>query len=105
MKGGSLPEGIEIFPKHDRLKSGEFGNAIRGPLGVHRGAARRYWFYGADYELEKQMAYLKHVPKVSAAQLEVLIAGKAIPPELEGRKPQPEVTRMRSRNGSGGEFR
>ncbi len=79
VKGGSLPEGIEIFPKHDRLKPAEFGNAIRGPLGIHRGADRRYWFYGADYELEKQMGYLKQVPKVSGAQLESLIAGKAVP--------------------------
>jgi len=28
-----LAEGIEIFPKHDELRKGEFGNAIRGPLG------------------------------------------------------------------------
>ncbi len=105
VKGGSLPEGIEIFPKHDRLKPGEFGNAIRGPLGVHRGANRRYWFYGADYEVEKQMAYLKQVPKVSGAQLEALIAGKAIPPELEGRKLQPDATRTQSGSGNGREFR
>jgi hypothetical protein len=50
IKGNGLPEGIEIFPKHDELKSGEFENAIRGPLGIHRRANRRYWFYGADYE-------------------------------------------------------
>ena len=43
-----LAEGIEVFPKHNQLQEGEFGNAIRGPLGVHRGANRRYWFYGAD---------------------------------------------------------
>ena len=56
IKGSGLTEGIEIFPKHDELREGEFGNAIRGPLGIHRGANRRYWFYGADYDLEKQMA-------------------------------------------------
>jgi hypothetical protein len=103
--GGSLPEGIEIFPKHDRLKPGEFGNAIRGPLGIHRGADRPYWFYGADYELEKQMAYLNQVPKVPGTQLEALIAGKVIPPELMGPKVQPEVTRKHTGNGSGREFR
>src|ERR1017187_3450217 len=37
-------EGIEIFPKHDALKPGRYGNAIRGPLGIHRGAAQRFWF-------------------------------------------------------------
>jgi len=105
VKGSSLPEGIEIFPKHDRLKPGEFGNAIRGPLGVHRGANRRYWFYGADYELAEQMAYLKEVPKVSGAQLEQLIAGKSISAETERPKRQAEATRMPSKNGSGREFR
>jgi len=59
VKGNGLAEGIEIFPKHDELGPGEFGNAIRGPLGIHRGASRRYWFYGAEYDPERQMAYLK----------------------------------------------
>jgi hypothetical protein len=56
IKGAGLADGIEIFPKHDELRDGEFGNAIRGPLGIHRGANRRYWFYGADYDLEKQIS-------------------------------------------------
>jgi hypothetical protein len=46
IKGIGLAEGIEIFPKHDELREGEFGNAMRGPLGIHRGANQRYWFYG-----------------------------------------------------------
>lgn len=50
-------EGIEIFPKQDRLAAGEFGNAIRGPLGVHRRDGKRYWFYGAGYEFEAQLDY------------------------------------------------
>lgn len=61
IKGGGLAEGIEIFPKHDELREGEFGNAMRGPLGIHRSANRRYWFYGADYDLEKQMTYLNRL--------------------------------------------
>jgi hypothetical protein len=32
VKGGGLREGIEVFPKHDELKPGEYGNAIRGPF-------------------------------------------------------------------------
>ncbi len=79
VKGAGLPEGIEVFPKHDELKPGEYGNAIRGPLGIHRGAAKRFWFYGADYDLEKQMRYLNSLPKVTAEQLAKLITGKAIP--------------------------
>jgi len=44
VKGGGLKEGIEVFPRQDRLEDGEFGNAIRAPLGVHRRTNRRYWF-------------------------------------------------------------
>ncbi len=36
VKGAGTAEGIEIFPKRDELKDGDFGNAIRGPLGIHR---------------------------------------------------------------------
>jgi hypothetical protein len=85
VKGIGLAEGIEIFPKHDELREGEFGNAIRGPLGIHRSAGRRYWFYGADYDLEKQIAFLNRLRKLSEEQLRRLIAGKAMPPQFETR--------------------
>ena len=55
---------------------------MRGPLGIHRGANRRYWFYGADYDLEKQMAYLKRLRKVTEEELRHFIAGKTMPAEL-----------------------
>jgi len=90
IKGTGLAEGIEVFPKHDELREGEFGNAIRGPLGIHRGANRRYWFYGADYELEKQVAYLKRLRKVTEDQLRAFVAGKTMPPEFERRRAVPE---------------
>jgi len=32
VKGTGLAEGIEVFPKHDAIAAGAFGNAIRGPL-------------------------------------------------------------------------
>jgi TOTE conflict system, Archaeo-Eukaryotic Primase domain len=105
VKGNGLPEGIEIFPKHDSLKRGEFGNAIRGPLGVHRATNRRYWFYGADYELEKQMAYLAQLPKVSSCQLKALVAGKEGPPQPSAREARGEAVRKHSGNGSRHEFR
>ena len=69
VKGGCLPEGIEVFPRHNTLKPGEFGNAIRGPLGVHRTDKKRYWFYGADYTLEAQIRYLKALRKLSEDRL------------------------------------
>ena len=76
VKGSGTSEGIEIFPKHDELKEGDFGNAIRGPLGIHRAIGARYWFYGADYTIDKQLAYLKRVTKLSEDHLRSLL-GKA----------------------------
>ena len=93
------------FYVYDRLKTGEFGNAIRAPLGIHRGAGRRYWFYGADYNLEEQMAYLKRLPKVSSNQLQTLIAGKALPPPLAGRGFTEDSAARRSPAKGSREFR
>ncbi len=86
VKGAGLAEGIEIFPKHDQLGPGEFGNAIRGPLGIHRGANRRYWFYGADYSLEEQMVYLKRLKKVTEREMQRFISGKTMPAEAGERR-------------------
>jgi len=104
IKGAGLAEGIEIFPKQDELKAGEFGNAIRGPLGIHRGANRRYWFYGADYTLETQMAYLERLRKVTEGDLRRFIAGNTIPDELAGRQRDSEVARVYS-GSNGRQFR
>ncbi len=103
IKGIGLADGIEIFPKHDELRQGEFGNAIRGPLGIHRGANRRYWFYGADYDLQKQITFLNRLRKVSEEQLQSFIADKTLPVEFERKRPSPtEVVRSAT---SGHEFR
>ena len=79
VKGSGLADGIEVFPRHNAIGEGEFGNAIRGPLGVHRGAGRRFWFYGADYSLEAQMAYLTRLRKLTEDELRRFIAGIEIP--------------------------
>lgn len=63
-------EGIEIFPKHDSLQQGQFGNAMRGPLGIHRMTGKRYWFYGANYGIDAQLQYLSNLPKVSRERLQ-----------------------------------
>jgi hypothetical protein len=76
VKGAELKEGIEIFPKQDMLGAREFGNAIRGPLGIHRGATRRFWFYGADYTIEAQMAYLNGLRKLTGQELQSFVDGK-----------------------------
>ena len=104
IKGGGLAEGIEIFPKHDELRQGEFGNAIRGPLGIHRGANRRYWFYGADYDLEKQMSYLSGLRKLSESQLRIFVAGRTMPPEFDRKRPSSDQA-VPFVHSSGREFR
>jgi hypothetical protein len=73
VKGAGTAEGIEVFPKHDELKDGDFGNAVRGPLGIHRAIGARFWFYGADYNLDNQLAFLKRVTKLSEQHLNALI--------------------------------
>jgi len=82
VKGSGLAEGIEVFPKHDAIAKGAFGNAIRGPLGIHRGANRRFWFYGADYTLETQMDFLKRLRRVTEEELDQFTAGKELPAEI-----------------------
>jgi hypothetical protein len=89
VKGAGLAEGIEVFPKHDAIREGAFGNAIRGPLGIHRGANRRFWFYGADYELAAQMHFLKLLRRVTEEELERFTAGKKLPTKIA--KDRPEV--------------
>src|SRR6202789_21626 len=88
IKGAGTAEGIEIFPKHDELKDGDFGNAIRGPLGIHRAISARFWFYGADYNLDNQLAFLRRVGKLSEEQLVALLQklGQTSAPETKDAK-------------------
>ena len=89
VKGGAgLAEGIEVFPRQDQLRPDEFGNAIRGPLGVHRAAGRRYWFYGADYHQEAQLDYLERLRKITEAEIRRFIAGLEMPEEF---RPKPKI--------------
>jgi hypothetical protein len=83
VKGPGQVEGLEIFPKQDELPSGEFGNAIRGPLGIHRKVQTRYWFYGADRNLDAQLSYLKQVRKLTEATLGSVVGNLAPLPEPE----------------------
>jgi hypothetical protein len=83
VKGGAgLADGIEVFPRQDRLGPEEFGNAIRGPLGVHRASGKRYWFYGADYQLGAQLDYLERLRKITEAEILRFIAGLEMPKEF-----------------------
>jgi hypothetical protein len=91
IKGGKQREGIEVFPRHDALKPGRYGNAIRGPLGIHRSAAQRFWFDGADEDVGAQMSYLDSLPKMTREQLARLIAAKTIPHQLAPTEPKSEL--------------
>lgn len=89
VKGGrGLAEGIEVFPRQDELKSDEFGNALRGPLGVHRAARKRFWFYGADYQLGAQLDYLERLKKITEPEMLGFIDGLEMPEEF---RPKPAV--------------
>jgi len=101
IKVGRQQEGIEIFPKHDALKPGRYGNAIRGPLGIHRGAAQRFWLDGADEDVGAQMSYLNSLSKLTRERLARLIAGKTMPPQLAPPAPKPELEMTRHLGGQG----
>lgn len=89
VKGGAgLAEGIEVFPRQDELKADEFGNGIRGPLGIHRATGKRYWFYGADYQIDAQLEYLGHLKKITEMEMLRFIDGLEMPEEF---RPQPQV--------------
>jgi len=78
----ALADGIEVFPKQDEVPADEFGNAIRGPLGIHRGVGRRFWFYGADYSLEAQVSYLLRVKRITEAEMLRFVSGVELPREV-----------------------
>ena len=105
VKGSGLADGIEVFPKHDAIGAGEFGNAIRGPLGIHRGANRRFWFYGADYTLEDQIAYLNRLRKVTEEELRKFIVGKERPEPDVAPRSKTDISREPRKGNGQAEFR
>ena len=89
VKGGAgLAEGFEVFPRQDELRADEFGNAIRGPLGIHRAVRKRYWFYSADYNLESQLEYLNSLRKITEKEMTRFVAGLTMPEEFQ---PKPKA--------------
>jgi len=78
-------DGIEVFPRQDKVDANEFGNAIRGPLGIHRGAGRRYWFYGANFNTQAQLVFLERLPKITELQMSALVTGLSMPEDLRPR--------------------
>ena len=79
-------EGIEVFPRQDQLGADEFGNAIRGPLGIHRGAkGKRFWFYCAPPAVDAQLSYLEGLPKITETRMNALAQGLVMPEDLRPR--------------------
>jgi len=79
-------DGIEVFPRQDSVDVSEFGNAIRGPLGIHRGAGgKRFWFYGAAFNHQAQLEYLERLEKITEAQMSALVAGLTMPEQFRPR--------------------
>jgi hypothetical protein len=72
-------DGIEIFPRQDKIGANEFGNAIRAPLGIHRANMHRYWFEDAPSNLADQLGYLRSVKRLTAAELGTFTQGLSIP--------------------------
>ena len=68
-----------IFPRQDEIGAEEYGNAIRGPLGIHRANMHRYWFEDAPSNLADQLSYLRSVKRLTAAELETFTQGLSIP--------------------------
>lgn len=82
-------DGIEVFPRQDQLDDEEFGNAIRGPLGVHRGADnKRFWFSDANCSVESQILYLEQLHKLTEAKLLSLVEGLVMPVQY---RPRPKL--------------
>jgi len=70
------------------LGPGDFGNGIRGPLGVHRAVERRFFFYGADYKIDAQLDYLERLKKITEAEMTAFVDGLEMPEEF---RPRPTV--------------
>ena len=99
-----VSDGIEVFPKQDEIGPGGFGNAVRGPLGIHRAVRKRFWFEGAKPDLTNQMAYLLSLNKFPEVHLKRLIQGETLPPQFE-RKIVPTVGARQDWALSGNAFR
>jgi hypothetical protein len=84
-------EGIEIFPRQDRIEKDGFGNALRGPLGVHRKTVTRYWFDGIDLKLKAQFDFLRSVRRLTLTELQAYTDGMTMP-EPEPEPPLPTYT-------------
>ncbi|MDH4136836.1 MAG: hypothetical protein OEW09_09025, partial [Anaerolineae bacterium] len=65
-----VEEGVEVFPKQNRISPKGYGSLVRGPLGIHRKTGKRYGFLDPETlervgrNLAEQFDYLEKVVKV-----------------------------------------
>ena len=79
-------DGIEVFPRQNEITSDEYGNAIRGPLGIHRASMQRYWFEDAAPNLAAQIELLNRVRRVTKEQIAGLTADmQPVPDDVKER--------------------
>lgn len=95
-----LADGIEIFPKQNEVSANEFGNAIRGPLGIHRSVGKRFWFHGADYTLEDQISYLSRLKRITEEEMSGFVS--ALSAEEQAAAPPNLLRSQYTRNGNPG---
>jgi hypothetical protein len=91
-------DGIEVFPRQNELQPGDYGNAIRGPLGIHRASMQRYWFEAAEPTLGAQFELLRQVKRVTREHLEALTAVMEPLPDRVSPKPWIQLSADGSRN-------
>jgi hypothetical protein len=91
-------DGIEVFPRQNELQPGEFGNAIRGPLGIHRASMQRYWFVAAEPTLDAQFQLLRQVGRVTREHLDALTAEMVPIPDPVAAKPWAQLPAVGGHN-------
>lgn len=84
-------EGVEVFPKQEALDKGQYGNGLRGPLGIHRKVKKRFWFRDAAPVLASQFSYLRTLPRLTRAKLDELNASMTMPDDLIYKPPPPPI--------------
>jgi hypothetical protein len=93
-------DGIEVFPRQNELQPGEFGNAIRGPLGIHCASMQRYWFEAAEPTLDAQFQLLRQVRRLTREHLNALTAGLAPTPDPAPATPWVQLPAVRGQSQS-----
>ena len=75
-----VEEGMEVFPKQNRISRKGYGSLVRGPLGIHLRTGKRYGFLDPETlervgsNLAEQFDYLEKVVKVDGVTIAAALA-------------------------------